>query len=652
MKLNKWLYGAATLVMLAACSDRDVTPSSGGVDDGGDGYIGVKIQLPSVSGTRANDIFDDGEPSEYGIDDATLVLFQGTDMANATYIGSFGLKESDPTLVGNDHSQVTSAVTRVASVSGIDKTNSNNKLYALVLINSLTNGIASIDLTGKKIKDLQEMAINNDLFVQEKPGEEFASSIFMTNSPLSSVKGGSNVVSNNVPTLPVLVELNKTLYDTEKEALDNSAGTIHVERAVAKVTCSNFTENTDITISQKLADGTSKEYTLKVKNVKWDMGQYMTESYLVRNTNRDPVNPAQGSSRLWTWNLASSKVSAESSNKYRMLGHTDIPAKDINGVVQNYYRPYFCQVPGYGIALDGSATYEDKALANTTMTVENAVPLIKGQSAFYPRENTFPVKYMKYANTTRIGFWVTFALMDGTTEVDMTGKNFYISGVDKTTIYLDDANGNDPLTNLAIAKLSTTDAIRQAINSALNEGQTVPADKFANLLKFSYAKTLNGKVTISNVAFKTISEIETDHDLEGVFKSAPQYNFRELVSILNNLGDFYKYDGGNVFYELRIKHFGNDQTPWSADQSSTTIAESYGENDNAARNNDYLGRYGVVRNNWYDLSITKINKLGDPVDPAIWDKTWPDKPDDNKDQYIAVELRVLSWAKRTQEHEF
>ncbi|MDE6548040.1 MAG: Mfa1 fimbrilin C-terminal domain-containing protein [Muribaculaceae bacterium] len=645
MKLKQWLYGATALAMLAACSDHDGLKPDGPADEGGDGYIGIKIQLPTVPVTRANDVFSDGEESEYSISDAHLLLFQGSNMASAKCTGSYILKESDPTLVGTNATQVTSTVTRVASVSGIDQ-DKDNHLYALVLINSVQLGLKDSDYEGQTIKGLQEMIINGDkpLFNQQKPGEEFASDIFMTNSPLSAVPGGVNEVANNLSTLPVLVELKKDVFTTEKAALDSPAGIIHVERAVGKVTCSNFPDETAVKVN---FNGT--EYTLKVVDVTWDLGTYMTDTYLVRNTNRDPVNAVQGTDRLWTWNLASTALE-ETAPKYRMLGSAEIPSKDMEGNQQLYYRPYFCQVPGYGVPKDGSKTFEDKNLGNIEMESTSAVSFKAGKGAFYPRENTFPVKYMKYGNTTRIGFWVTFQFVGGGT--DITGKDFYISGVDKSTIYVKDTNGNDPLTSKAVAALSNNTAVQAAVNAALNTGKTLPAGQFASLLSFGYEDTKDGKVKIKSVAFKSKDVLEKIEALEGVFSKTPSYDFKDLISSLNNLGDFYEYTGGKVFYEVRIKHFGDDLTPWSSDDIATTIDASYGGDEDTNRNNNYLGRYGVVRNNWYDLNITNIKKLGDPADPAIWDKQWPDKPDDNKDQYIAVELRVLSWAKRIQNHEF
>lgn len=92
------------------------------------------------------------------------------------------------------------------------------------------------------------------------------------------------------------------------------------------------------------------------------------------------------------------------------------------------------------------------------------------------------------------------------------------------------------------------------------------------------------------------------------------------------------YLNGEAYYIARIKHF-NELTPWTA-------GTAYGS-DNAA----YLGRYGVLRNNWYSLSVTKISNLGYPEVPEVK----PNVPDDENDQYINVEVKILDWAKRTQQ---
>lgn len=73
-----------------------------------------------------------------------------------------------------------------------------------------------------------------------------------------------------------------------------------------------------------------------------------------------------------------------------------------------------------------------------------------------------------------------------------------------------------------------------------------------------------------------------------------------------------------------------------------------------------LGRWGVVRNNAYTLTITKISQPGkpyipDPTDPDIEDPENPDpdqpEPDDETSAYISVSISVNPWTAWTQENE-
>lgn len=653
--------------MIAACSDKDVAPDSSGKTEGSNGYIGIKVQLPTAPITRGlNDDFADGEGTEYSIKDSYVLIFQGGSEADAKCIGTYALQQSDPDK--NSSTQVTTSTVRVASVSDIDP---NKKLYALVILNAKINGIFGGSkewMKGKTIQDLQEYVIDNKLFTQITPGKGFADAVFMTNSPLSTYKGGSHdpnkgdndAVISDIGKLPVLVELKSTVYKTEKEALEKPAGIIHVERAVGKVTCSKFITDTNVEVS---LDGT--KYNLVVDEIWWDMAQDMDKCFMVRNTDRFTKENKQN--KLWLWNYASENFggqSAYSGSRYRMIGSTELPSKDKDDNDVIFYRPYFCQVPGYGqpsASDEDGDTYEAKTFKKSIMTfsVKPGEETVKldlnnlGKNAFYPRENTFPVEYMKYANTTRIGFWVTFKLKGGP---DIKGKNFYIKGVDKSTIYLD-VNGHNPMENLAINELSNSEKypdIYAEVNAALGNN-TVSGLNIGDIINIITETADNGEIRITSVSFKPLSDgIFSTDKYNNKFKTQPDSKVFDsnLLARLNNLGQFYEYTGGKAFYEVRIKHFGDELTPWEVaeEQTASNIEESYG--DINSRANNYLGRYGIVRNNWYDLNVNVIKKLGYPQDPAVWDNSWPDKPDDNKDNYIAVELRILSWAKRTQNHEF
>ena len=675
MKLNKWMFGVLATALFAACSDNDLPDGGPAVDPGeGQGYIGINIQLPTVNSTRANDVFDDGVSSEHVVDDAVLLLFQGADEATARFTGAFTLQEANPTIV--DGGQISRQSVRIANVTNV---NFENNLFALVLVNGIANGLYDLanpeaawmknaDNTGKTIQQFQETILKLGevkLYDQITKGRNYASNIFMANSPLSkNHPGGTKSPGGISESLPVLVKIDPTTYETQKEALEKPAGTIHVERIVGKITCSNFNKETDLEVELN-----GYKYKLEVDTIWWDMAQDMADTYVVRNTRRTDSNK----NYLWRWDYATSKNILNDSYRYRMIGEDKVFSETVtdgaeNETTINYYRPYFCQVPGY--ATSGVAPIiETKNFTKVSMEFNEENPpvkwtkasgtIAKGPGAFYPLENTFPVEAMVYANTTRIGFWVTFKFTSEDTNapaINPKDMNFYIHGMDKTTLFLDDEKGHDPLTNLAIAALSNEEKypeLWEAVKEALNKEDegSINNVNIGDLIEFTKKDTKDGSIEFTAINFKNKNDFP--ENIKELFKNTPNYEFSALVSEMNNLGQYYKYDKGRVFYEVRIKHFGDDNTPWDNDEDklaqATTIEESYGKtNEDNKRDKDFLGRYGIVRNNWYDLDIKKITSLGDPKDPELWKHNWGKTPDDNKDQYIAVEMRVLSWAKRSQ----
>ncbi len=97
---------------------------------------------------------------------------------------------------------------------------------------------------------------------------------------------------------------------------------------------------------------------------------------------------------------------------------------------------------------------------------------------------------------------------------------------------------------------------------------------------------------------------------------------------LNALGEVRYYKDGECYYSIvPIKHFNEiTYTP-----GETPVDEKH------------LGRYGVVRNNWYELTINSVSGPGEPtIEPGGED------PVDEEEGYINCTINVLSWAKRSQ----
>ena len=85
------------------------------------------------------------------------------------------------------------------------------------------------------------------------------------------------------------------------------------------------------------------------------------------------------------------------------------------------------------------------------------------------------------------------------------------------------------------------------------------------------------------------------------------------------LAEYYK--DGMMYYNIPVEHLRN---------KGTFAKGTYDEAD-----------YGVVRNHWYSLDITKIANLGHPV--AVPDEPIVPSDDDAKKYYVAAKINILSW---------
>lgn len=230
----------------------------------------------------------------------------------------------------------------------------------------------------------------------------------------------------------------------------------------------------------------------------------------------------------------------------------------------------------------------------------------------YCLENTFNLANMYQGQTTRVIFKATYTPKDadGNSLAETADGTFYTIGNMKTI--------------LKKADLET--AVNKAATSVL-PGCTVD---YTNLeTEGSHVITLaditdgtSGAVLEAETIYGTKKgkDIVTEiNDKLGLKAGRPE----EMVGI----NTYYK---GVTYYIARVKHFGS-LTPWNS-------GESYGT-DNAT----YLGRYGMLRNNWYELEVGNVYGPGYPGVPPVD----PNQPDDENEKYLSVSVKILSWAKRT-----
>lgn len=225
----------------------------------------------------------------------------------------------------------------------------------------------------------------------------------------------------------------------------------------------------------------------------------------------------------------------------------------------------------------------------------------------YCLENTFDLANMYQGQTTRVIFKATYAPKDdaGNSLADKDGT-FYTIG-NMTTI-------------LKEADLET--AVNAVAKPVLPTGYNID---YTNIKKKgSHVITL---ADIKNATGATLDEATG---------TAIVKKINEKLGLTDGDGrpearvGINTYKEGVTYYIARVKHFGS-LTPWKS-------GESYGT-DNAT----YLGRYGMLRNNWYELTVGNVYGPGypgvPPVDPTL--------PDDENEKYLSVSVKILSWAKRS-----
>lgn len=634
MKINKLMFALLAGTMMASCSDRNDEPVGPDPDAvGSTGYIGISIGMPAqVVARGANDQFDDGLAAEYNVYDAVLIFFTGTE-DNAKFYKAYGIGANEWNPVNDNPNQITQ--NQIVTFPVDFAKESEEDLWVLAVLNP--NGVVNV---GRGYT----LTVGNEPFTgtfkdflaktTTAPLSSTQNGFFMTNAPHSSVPGTITDLTK-APTngkFRVLAAVNKDrICATAQAASELPAAAIFVERALAKVEV----DASRIGIKDGAINFPSTG-EFKVYDTDWALDNMEPESFLVRNLdfNYDGTNTP-----YWAYYDTNSKQSTLYYH-YRFLGnagfgHTFWPNTPD---VEEHYRTYFCIDPhGNGINEGDAPLVSAKAtdFSNTGSSYPK-----------YCKENTFDVKHMDYRNTTRAIIKVQFSNTGNLYTVGEDHKNAYF--FEDAASYLTFAILNDP--NVIEAWTAHFDGLDKTYaNEATTQGMTynranrTATNEWMNVTMVANETT--GRLVVQDITLKDGENNNIVFDAEKAKETIATVNENVIVK-------FYK--DGVAYYAVRIRHFGNDLAPWTApDATTNTTEESYGRTEGAIGPQDiqnYLGRYGVVRNNWYVLNLGDINQMGEPV---VGDLPLDGTPDDRvlKEESISCRINILSWAKRNQTDE-
>ena len=382
-----------------------------------------------------------------------------------------------------------------------------------------------------------------------------------------------------------LVHIDKDkIYASEAEAnkpTNDCAATVFVERGVAKMTVA---APGTITVKDK---ATSNDTQSKVTFSKWALDITNKKTYAVHNID----GLSKDFPAIWTterFTGTNNRVYWGTDPNYNLAG---LNTADTGNDAKRKEEFNFITAP----------SEINKDFTNTTNT-----------NPVYCLENTFNLANMYQGQTTRVIFKATYTPKDdaGNPLAEQDGT-FYTIG--NMTNILNEA------------------ALKTAVNTAATSVLPGCTVDYTNL------KTEGSHViTLADIKDSTGKTLVADKDYSGKTGTQIVKEINDKLGLIDGAGHaeamvgINTYAQGVTYYIARVKHFGS-LTPWNS-------GESYGTD-----NLKYLGRYGMLRNNWYELTVGNVYGPGYPGVPPVD----PNQPDDENEKYLSVSVKILSWAKRS-----
>lgn len=596
-------------LLLTACYNDVVTPSEvtqvdilSRFNDEGEAYLTLQIPLGGQAMTRTE--FDDGDDNEWmdnegKLKDVYFLIFAGTSESDATFASAY--KVTSPTLSISALEQVTATVTIAINDKNL---NTGDNLYVFALLNNNASAISSFSLsrvtfasgttitTGSTLANLQAVTIAS--YVDE---DGF---FLMTNAPLADANDGTGSVST-------LVEVPATyFFPTEAEAIANPGGHIYVERAAAKVT-------TTLGSSLDLHIKGNSNIDFATTDFYYSLYNYNTASYLVRQVSNSWLPYTVGASN------------------YRFTETAPLP----DGKCRTYWAQDM-NYNGSGTDIPDIATMKGWKAPGTSD---------------YCAENTFSVASMKDESTTSV---LVALNLNG-------GNHFYTTSVTGSDIiYQMPANevseeGTSASSSFSRRKSNYVTSAK-TIDEYLREWLMETNSGFRNWVN-TYAagepKHVNITVQSQESGFgltdARVTSVTQTAQASGS-TGATAFTSLNLISYFTNNIKIQFYEHGWCYYRVPIRHFSDTQTPWIsiAAMTNNTTAQAYSAAAATAAGGSgidaaFLGRYGMVRNNWYDISITSVTHIGSPVIPTLTSDA-----DDEVEQLLNTTLQISSWTTHNQ----
>ena len=590
MKFTKYFMPFAALALLASCSNDNLdNPKENGIQEETNNvdaaYVAFNIAMPSL-GTKAGETYNDGYTGEADVNDVWLYLYRASKEQNLNGETTYDKEttEADAELY---------ICKKVYFENKSDaEANHDGSSVAVDAVTSTINAIFQLENVTEDDKnnfDYYAFIVVNkpDGIAEGNEGDEFS------------------VIQADIQT-----------------ASSHAVAQVSGDTGEEKVTFSTTPSNGMLKV-----DGTKVYFTMT--NAPLVDEEKTAVTYLAKlDTGAFAVSPAQASSAAATVvvqrgvakvemdiaaNNANDIVIDDEGNKYNTTAKVQITNWILDVVNANGYTVQ--KVPTIdAFQTDGAWSgthFLSSAIAHNVVTDDNKAMYHiywsmdpeyddDALTAAGPDQGdylTLVEEGDRFNNLTDVEY-----CLENTMDYNKMQKNQSTRIVFKGVVKLDGTTAEDfiyyPGSDIAYG-------VEGKVNSSSTSDQKLPG------AKYKLSALLSGTTEEKDVIRKAIKAVDLEEEV-------------------------YYYPGGVTYYTTIIRHFTDSQAG----------GDIYGEIDSLDKYVPAnLGRYGVVRNNWYKASISKVFGFGKPEIP---DPT-PD-PDDDPDPIkynIQLNINVLAWTMRT-----
>ena len=570
--------------MFAACSDN--LENAGNENDGpktGEGYVKVAINLPSVSSSRTfaePGSLDDGDTDEYAVKNGIIAFFEGVKTGG----------ENAAKLVKAYH---------MGTLTGTPDTPDNDKHVSSTVTQTLDAPMLSDDKNQMYALVILNNGLNNSIVSVENDGKRLSFKNGSDgNTPIILEAGKSTIndlygkwslnASEITSDANGFLMLNSPLYNgTNAQTLVPVKVSSDPDQAeTANIYVERVVAKVDVSINTTSPGDYFKEGYRSGLKVKEDGSIYTGDKVVFIDESADA--PKLG----WTLNVTNKNTKplrnvasiatwlSYESIKSYFIGNTAVYEEGTQPNIISWKRIYWAIDNNYDDTATDFNVYNETNKPKDESWGSYSTSTTTGIVPQYCLENTAPAASVKDNNTTAVLIKATY-WVDG---IDAADKSFFMIGDDAATV----------------TKADFLERVKNTLDSDNSDGLTLD---IANVDGGYYKGAEELKRLITGI-------------------SGNSYD-----SALEGLGTIRYYkDGGCYYYAVPIKHF--------------TITKPSGTIDDT----NYLGAYGVVRNNWYQITINSVSGPGAPgvTDPG-------DGGVEDEEGYIKCSINILSWAKRTQD---